>query len=180
MKEIVREKKKGFSLLYLVKAAIMRKLIGDKYQTPGFGLAGQLFASVAREVVRTLGPVEGEELLKRAVSSFGAERGKRIAGRVSALGKPLSLRNWIIYTDISPSNFPAKVEFPGGCLEAQVEKCAFMAAADQWGLREYASAYCRHADHAILEGYNPEVELTLKSRHDTGKNFCVFRYRMKE
>ena len=180
MKELEREKKKGFSLLYLVKAAIMRTLIGDRYQTPGFGLAGQLFASVAREVMETLGPREGEELLKRAVRSFGKERGKRIAGRVAAQGKQLSLRNWIIHTDIAPSNFPAKVSFPDGRLEAKVENCAFMAAADRWGLREFAALYCKYADHAILDGYNPDVELTLKSRHETGNDFCVFRYRMKE
>jgi hypothetical protein len=180
MNELDREKKKGLGLLYLVKAALMRKLIRGRHQTPGFGLAAQLFAVMAREVIGKLGPVEGEALIKRAVESFGRERGKRIAQTVSGMKKPLSLRNWTIYTDIAPSNFPAKVAFPDGDLEAKVEKCAFMAAADRWDLRKYAALYCKYADYAILDGYNPDVKLSLESRHDTGKNHCVFSYRVKK
>lgn len=180
MNDLDREKKKGLGLLYLIKAAVMRMLIGKKYHTPGFGFAALLFASVTREVIAELGQDKGEELIKRAVESFGKERGKRIAARVAQKGKPLSLRNWIIYTDISGSNFPAKVTFPEGDLEARVGTCSFMKAADQWGLREYASLYCRYADYAILDGYNPDVRLTLKSRHQTGNEYCTFRYRMKK
>jgi hypothetical protein len=180
MNELAREKKKGLSLLYLVKAAVMRKFIGERHHTPGFGLAAQLFASMAREVIDTMGPEEGEKLIRRAVESFGRERGSRIAKTVAAKKKPLSLRNWIIYTDISPSNFPAKAEFPEGDLEARVKDCAFIKAAEQWGLNKYAALYCKYADYAILDGYNPDVHLTLKNRHETGADHCVFRYRMKE
>ena len=180
MNELEREKKKGISLWYLMKVAVMRKLIGDRYQTPGFGFAALLFASVAREVMEKLGPEEGEALIKRAVESFGRERGKRIAEKVTGKGKPLSLRNWIIYTDIAASNFPAKVSFPEHDLEAHVDKCSFIQVADAWGLRPYASLYCKYADYAILHGYNPDVRLTLQNRHETGRDYCAFRYRMKQ
>ena len=180
MNDLEREKKKGLSLLYLIKAAVVRRLIGQKYHTPGFGFAAQLFASMAREVIAEMGQDKGEALIKRAVESFGRERGKRIAERVTGKGKPLSLRNWIIYTDIDGSNFPAKVTFPEGDLEAHVKNCSFIQAADVWGLRDYASLYCKYADYAILDGYNPDVHLTLKSRHETGNDYCAFRYRMKK
>jgi hypothetical protein len=180
MDDLTREKKKGLRLIYLIKAAIMRKIIGDRYQTPGFGFAALLFSSMAKEVIDKLGADEGEELIRRAVESFGRERGRRIAETVLSKGMPLSLRNWIIYTDIAGGNFPAKVKFPDADLEASVGACSFMEAADRWGMREYAALYCKYADYAILNGYNPDVKLTLKSRHETGHDHCVFRYRMKQ
>ena len=96
------------------------------------------------------------------------------------LGKPLSLRNWLIYTDISPVNFAARPAFPDGDLEACVGACTFIEAARKWGLVDYARLYCKYADYAILGGYNPDVTLVLKDRHSTGRDVCVFRYIMKE
>jgi hypothetical protein len=55
-----------------------------------------------------------------------------------------------------------------------------MEAAESWGFKEYASYYCRYVDYAILEGYNSDVKLELLSRHNTGKDYCLFRYIMKE
>ncbi len=180
MNELDREKQRGLSFSYLIRVIFMRKKIGKKYQTPGFGLAAQLFATVAKHVIRRLGPDEGEKLLKGAIEEFGRERGRRIAETVQSRGKPLSLRNWLIYTDISPENFDARPAFPDGDLEACVGNCTFIEAAGKWGLTEYAKIYCKYADYAILDGYNPEVTLVLKDRHASGKDHCVFRYIMKE
>jgi hypothetical protein len=180
MNELDREKKKGLSLPYLVRVLFMRKKVGTRYQTPGFGLAGLLFATLAKHVIRRLGPEEGEKLIRDAVEEFGRERGRRIAGNVQDLGKPLSLRNWLIYTDISPVNFAARPTFPDGDLEACVGACTFIEAARKWGLVDYARLYCKYADYAILGGYNPDVTLVLKDRHSTGSDVCVFRYIMKE
>jgi hypothetical protein len=180
MNELDREKKRGLSFSYLIKVVFMRKRIGAKFQTPGFGLAAQLFATVAKQVIKRLGPEEGERLLKEAIEEFGRERGKRIAETVKGRGKPLSLRSWLIYTDISPDNFEARPDFPEGDLEARVGRCTFMEAAARWGLADYAKIYCKYADYAILDGYNPDVTLVLRDRHATGEDHCVFRYIMKE
>lgn len=180
MNELDREKKSGLSYPYLIRVLFMRLKIGKKYQTPGFGLSAQLFATVAKHVIRQLGPDEGEKLLKGAIEEFGRERGRRIAETVRRRQKPLSLRNWLIYTDISPENFDAKPSFPAGDLEACVGECTFIESAKKWGLGDYAKIYCKYADYAILEGYNPDVTLVLKDRHATGKDHCLFRYIMKE
>ncbi|TAL31641.1 MAG: hypothetical protein EPN93_17755 [Spirochaetes bacterium] len=180
MNELEREKKKGLSFPYLIKVLFARLKNRRRYQTPGFGLAAQLFATTAKHVIAKLGPVEGEALLKAAIEEFGKERGRRIAETVKKKGKPLSLRNWIIHTDIAPENFEAKPSFPAGDLEARVGACTFIRAADAWGLRDYAKLYCNYADYAILDGYNPDVKLILDDRHATGKDHCVFRYVMKE
>lgn len=180
MNDLEREKKKGIGFLYLAKGALKRLITGKKYQTPGFGLASQLFSTMAKHIIEKLGPEEGEALIKLAVESFGRERGKRIAEVVQHKGKPLSLANWLVYTDISPENFAAKPSIPDGDLEAIVGNCVFYNAAEKWGLGEYAKLYCKYADYAILDGYNPDVKLLLDQRQKTGKDHCVFRYIMKE
>jgi L-2-amino-thiazoline-4-carboxylic acid hydrolase len=180
MDDLQREKKKGLNFLYLAKGALMRLRVGKKNHTPGFGLASQLFSTMAKHIMEELGPEKGEALIQKAVESFGRERGKRIAKTVQNQGKPLSLRNWLIYTDISPDNFSAKPSLPKGDLRAEVSSCTFYNSAEKWGLGEYAKLYCKYADYAILDGYNPDVKLVLEQRQKTGKDHCLFRYIMKE
>jgi hypothetical protein len=180
MDDLEREKKKGLSLWYLWDAAIHRWRVGSRHHTPGFGLAATLFALMSRNVLEKLGPVEGEALIRQAVEEFGLERGRRIAQRVQSLGKPLSFKNWLIYSDIDGSNFHARVRVDKGELVARVGHCTFMAAAREWGLGEYASRYCAYVDHAILRGYNPDIRLHLEPRSTTGRDHCLFRYGIQE
>jgi len=180
LNDLEREKKNGINFFYLAKGAFKRFLVGKKNHTPGFGLASQLFSTMAKHIIERLGPEEGEALIRHAVESFGRERGKRIAEVVRLKGKPLSLANWLIYTDISPENFGAKPSLPDGDLEANVGKCVFYDSSEKWGLGEYAKLYCKYADYAILEGYNPDIKLVLEQRQKTGKDYCLFRYIVKE
>ncbi len=180
MSDLQREKEKGMSVWYLKDVLPMRKIIRDKFQTPGFGLAAQLFSVMAKLIIEKLGPEEGEALIKEAVETFGRERGKRIAENVKAQGKDLSFKNWLIYTDVDGGNFPVQPRIDQGDLVADVGACSFITAADKWGLRDYAKLYCKYADYAILEGYNPDVLLKLDTRHDSGQDHCCFRYVMKE
>ncbi|GAG68386.1 unnamed protein product, partial [marine sediment metagenome] len=90
---------------YIGDVLDQRRELKGKYYTPGFGLGAQLFSTMAKHVVKKLGPEEGENLIKDAVEEFGLERGKRIAEKVKALGKPLSFKNWLVYSDIDTINF---------------------------------------------------------------------------
>ncbi len=180
MDDIRREKEKGLSRWYLKDVLLRRRVIGDTYHTPGFGFAAQLFAVMSKLILARLGPEEGEALIKEAVEHYCHERGRRIADVVRGLGKPLTFKNWLIYTDIDGSNFEARPSIDNHDLLAEVHRCTFMAAAEKWGLKEYAALYCKYADHAILNGYNPDITLELQSRHETGKDYCLFRYIMKD
>lgn len=180
MDDLQREKRSGMSRWYLKDVRLKRRLLGRKFRIPGFGLAAMLFATLSQVIIERLGREKGEELIKEAVQRFGKERGRRIAAKVASLGKPPSLKNWLIYTDIDAGNFAASPHIDNGDLVAPVRECAFDSAARAWGLQEFASLYCKYADHAILEGYNPDVTLILENRHVTGRDHCLFRYVMKE
>lgn len=180
MDDLEREKKKGFSYWYLKEVRFRRWYLRDTHHTPGFGFAAQLFSVLGRLVIEKLGSDEAGALIREAVERFGRERGQRIAQVVTGLGKPLTLKNWLIYSDIDGSNFEAKPSISNHDLLVEVHGCAFMEAAEKWGLGDYASLYCRYVDHAILQGYNPAVRLELVTRHESGKGHCLFRYIMKE
>ena len=180
MDDLEREKRDGVSRWYLRAVRLRRRTLGRNARVPGFGLAAVLFGTMCKVLVERLGWETAEELVKEAVQRFGKQRGRRIAARVSAAGKPLSLKNWLIYSDIDPSNFVASPRIDRGDLVAAVSTCTFDGAAREWGLGDYARLYCKYADHAILEGYNPDVKLVLEDRHVTGRDHCLFRYVMKE
>jgi len=181
MDDLVREKEKGFDSEYLNDVLDKKVEVGDKYQTPGFGLAAQLFSTVAKHVIEKIGPEKGEKLLKEAVEEFGYMRGISIANKVKAENKPLTFKNWLIYTDIdSLKNFRPITSIPNADFLVKVKHCTFYNAAEEWGLGEFAKIYCKYVDYKILEGYNSAIKLQLEPRQFTGKNRCVFRYIMKE
>lgn len=180
MDDLLREKRSGMSRWYLKDVLLKRRVAGRESRIPGFGLAALLFGTMCKVLVERLGWEKAEELVKEAVQSFGKERGRRIARNVAAAGKPLSLKNWLIYSDIDAGNFEARPHIDNGDLVAAVGTCTFDRAARSWGLGEYSRLYCKYADHAILEGYNPDVKLVLEDRHVTGRDHCLFRYVMKE
>jgi L-2-amino-thiazoline-4-carboxylic acid hydrolase len=180
MDDLQMEKDEGFSWEYLGEVPQKKEEAGDKYLTPGFGLAGQLFASVAKVLLDRLGPEEGEALLKEAVDYFGMERGRRIARRVKEQGLPLTFKNWLIHTDIGSENFGNIPDLDNSDLVVKVGDCTFFKAAEEWRLGEYAKIYCKYADYAILRGYNPDIKLVLDTRHSSGEEHCCFRYIMKE
>lgn len=178
MDELRKEREEGLDWEYLLEVPERKEEVGAAYQTPGFGLAGQLFACVAKAAIDRLGREEGEALLREGIERFGRERGRRIAERVEALGKPPTLKNWLIYTDIDTANFGAAPNLEDGDLTLEVDGCTFFEAAAEWGLAEYACIYCKYADYAILAGYNPDIALTLEDRGPGGGK-CRFRYRVK-
>jgi len=181
MDDLQREKDDGFSWDYLGDVPQKKQEVGDRYQTPEFGLAGQLFASVAKVAIDRLGQQEGESLLREAVEYFGEQRGRRIGERVDEQGARRTFKNWLIHTDVDTDrNFPSVPDLDDGDLVVEVTDCSFWDAAAAWGLEEYAGIYCKFADHTILKGYNPDIRLQLEPRGSSGEHHCNFRYITKE
>jgi hypothetical protein len=180
MEDLKKEKTEGFDWTYMSDVLTKKEEIGDKYQIPGFGLGAVLFAFTAQAVMEAHGPDKGEDLLKIAVENFGRARGKRIASIVAGQGMPLTLKNWLIYSDIDSRNFDPHPDLNNDDLVVKAGECTFWKAAQAFGLGDDAKIYCKYVDYAILEGYNPEIKLVLEDRHQSGKDHCVFRYIMKE
>jgi len=181
MDELEKEKKEGLSWDYLADVLPKKEETGNKYQIPGWGLGTSLFASVAKAVIEELGPEKGEALLKKAIEEFGRARGRRIAAIVKGLGKPLTLKNWFIYGDTDPRNSnPQPIDIVNGDYLMKTGECVLWNTAGEFGLRDLSQFFCKYADEAVLEGYNPDIKLKKEYRYRTGKDHCLFRFIIKE
>jgi hypothetical protein len=179
--DMKKEREEGLDFEYLKDALIKKKEVGDRYFTPPSGITAQLFCSMAKIIFEKLGEEEGERIIKEAVEYFGYQRGKRIADTVTALGLPLTFKNWIIYTDIATtteSRFTPKIE--DGDLIVETRACDFFQGGEKWDLRKYAYYYCKYVDEAILRGYNPDMKLIVSKRLTAGDDSCTLRYITKD
>jgi hypothetical protein len=181
MDELEKEKKEGLSWDYLAGVLTEQKEIGDKYKITGWGLGAALFSFAAKAVIEELGLEKGEALLKKAIEEFGRERGKRIAGIVKGLGKPLTLKNWFIYNDMYPQNTnPQPIDIVNGDYIMKTGECVLFNTTREFGLSDFSQFFCKYDDEAVFEGYNPDIKLLKDYRYQTGKDHCVFRYIIKE
>lgn len=73
MDDLTREKRHGFSYWYMKDVLPRRILNGQRYHTPGFGLASQLFAVTCRHVMENMGQgVKGRPSSGRPWRSSGS------------------------------------------------------------------------------------------------------------
>lgn len=181
MDDLEKEQKEGLSWDYMAEVPTKKEEIGDTYQIPGWGLGAILFSFVAKAVLEELGPQKGEALVKKALDEFGRARGRRIAEIVKGLGKPLTLKNWFIYNDMDPRNTkPQPVDMVNGDFIMKTGECVLWNTTGEFGLRDFSQFFCKYADDAVLEGYNPDIKLAREYRYQTGKDHCMFRWIVKE
>jgi hypothetical protein len=175
-----REIKRGVSLVYLWDVGVRRWLYRGKRANPNLELMAQLFCTLAKNILERSPNTHAEAVLRSAVQGFGLERGRRIAQVVQEKGKPLSLKNFLIYSDLDSSGFKTKVKIENNDLTVLIKVCPFMTAAKEWGLQEFATYYCRYIDSAIIQGYNPEILISVETRSDSQNDFCALRYKVKQ
>jgi len=181
MDELEKEKKEGLSWDYLADVLPRKEEIGDKYQIPGWGLGATLFSFTFKAVIEELGPKKSEALLKKAIEEFGRARGRRTAGIVKGLGKPLTLKNLLIYNDMDPRNAnPQPIDIANGDFVMKTGECVLWNTTREFGLSDFSQFFCKYNDDAVIEGYNPDIKLIKDYRYQTGKDHCVFRYIIKE
>ncbi|MBI5118624.1 L-2-amino-thiazoline-4-carboxylic acid hydrolase [Candidatus Poribacteria bacterium] len=182
MDELEREQREGMDWETLGKAMSERQEAGTTYITPLAGLFGQFFAITTKILIEKFGPAEGEALIKEVVERFAEERGRRIAGKVRALGKPLTLKNFFVHNDLDSAGVTSDVvaDIEDGDLLLNISSCNICRGSQEWGLREYAHRYCRYVDVAILRAYNPEIKLQVSKTLTGGDEACCFRYSVRK
>lgn len=60
-----------------------------------------LFALISRVVLHDSGEIDGGKLMRRAVRSYGNQRGRRMALRARANGHRLNMANYLAYSEWS-------------------------------------------------------------------------------
>ena len=145
-----------------------------------FAVMAKLFAHIAKSVVERFGKEEGERAMMDSVGAFGEERGRDIARRAAAVGKPNTMDNYLSNYDMGRSElFEYETLFHPTEIEQTFTKCAF---AEQWkkdGMEDYGILYCHMIDPSIARGFNPNFEV-IHDQYVLKEGVCHFQFQMKD
>ncbi|MCG7335005.1 L-2-amino-thiazoline-4-carboxylic acid hydrolase [Sporosarcina sp. ACRSM] len=145
-----------------------------------FAIMAKLFAQIAKAIVERYGKEEGEKAMMDSVGAFGEERGRDIARRAAAVGKPNTMDHYLSNYDMGRSDlFEYETLFHPTEIEQTFTKCAF---AEQWkkdGMEDFGILYCHMIDPSIAKGFNPNFEV-IHDQYVLKEGVCHFRFQMKE
>ncbi|MFX0168592.1 MAG: L-2-amino-thiazoline-4-carboxylic acid hydrolase [Candidatus Hodarchaeota archaeon] len=128
-------------------------------------LMGLLYLHFAKTLLSELGEKEGKDLILKAVTSYGAERGQAIREAVEQAGLELTVENYYEFSDL-----------PSLGWEATEEGTIYCCYAEPWiqrGEEELGQLYCE-VDVAKLNAYNPDLKVKRTKTLLEGDSFCQY------
>ncbi|MFA9382026.1 MAG: L-2-amino-thiazoline-4-carboxylic acid hydrolase [Acetanaerobacterium sp.] len=129
--------------------------------------------------ILTSGHTNSFDILKSATRRYGYERGRRMAQRAREAGDGEDFAAFLAYIDWRPGNdwnFSADMlpQFPVYSME--VTDCGWHSVWSEFGLEQYCATYCDVFETALVQGFNPELDLKLPRAMGKGDSSCVFVY----
>ncbi len=137
-----------------------------------------LYACFAKEIL-TSGYTNSFDILKSATRRYGYERGQRMAERARAAGDGDDFATFLAYIDWKPGY---DWQFSGDMLpqfpvySVEVTECGICSVWKEFGLEQYCATYCDIFETAIVQGFNPDLDLKLPRAIGKGNSCCVFVY----
>jgi len=170
------------ALMALITGAVVERGRGlTAVKAPAFGPRQHavMFGVLARAILDTFGPREGDDLLLEAVARYGEERGRRMAARCDRDGVEKDMAAYFAYGEWAASEGFSKTPLmPEPYRHYHVLACPWCTAWDEAGLGEYGQYYCRNVDKSILRGFDPALELEMPAYHSMpGGAFCDFHWK---
>jgi hypothetical protein len=137
-----------------------------------------LFAWMNRKVIRRAGEDKGEKVIRKAVRRYGHQRGRRMALRSQADGQPLSMFNFLVFGEWegNEEDFDRIILETTPHFHVRVKRCPWNETWVEAGVLPYGRLYCLDLDHALIEGFNPELVLELDATLSNHQRDCDFIY----
>ena len=129
-----------------------------------------LFGWISKAVIEIVGEQHGETVLRKAVRQYGEERGRRMAHRAKANGHPLSMTNYLAYSEwkASPGEMKLTMVEKSPHAKVYVHKCPWHTVWEKNGMISYGRFYCLEIDNALVSGFNPELQLDVYGTQTNG------------
>ena len=139
----------------------------------------KLYINIAREVESRFGN-DGKDAIREGLRNFSLERGRNIRKIVQSKNLPLNMDNYYGNFDnsLAEAGFNMNLDLRDWKAEGVVSHCPFAEIWKEMGEEELGRIYCE-VDHAMLEGYNPELKLERPENILEGSNNCVFHWSKK-
>lgn len=121
-----------------------------------------LFALLAKEAILECGDV-GKEAILEGMTTYGNERGARMAANALAHGDELNTMTNQAYGEWKP-DYEGQMEFgqlrTQPTLQTYVSKCAWCDTWKKHNLTEYGKYYCVNVDNAVYQGFRSDFVCT--------------------
>lgn len=134
-----------------------------------------IIAWLAQETIQRYGE-RGEAAIREGVRRYGRERGRRMAARARAAGKPLDVIGFLAFGEIDTSGNTWKVARTAPFLEMQALQCAWHDAWEKHHLLDAGRFYCLEVDDAIMHGFDPDFRFQVEGTLSNGAPLCRFLY----
>lgn len=121
-----------------------------------------LFSFLAKHAVTLCGEA-GKEAILAGMTTYGNERGARMAANALANGDELTTMTNQAYGEWKP-DYDGQMEFgqlrTEPTLQTYISKCAWCDAWKKHGLTEYGKLYCVNVDNAVYQGFRSDFVCT--------------------
>ena len=121
-----------------------------------------LFALFSKHAIELCGE-KGKEAILTGMTTYGNERGARMAANAIAHGDPLTTMTNQAYGEWKP-DYNGQMEFgqlrTEPTLQTYISKCAWCDAWKKHGLTEYGKFYCVNVDNAVYQGFRSDFVCT--------------------
>ena len=120
----------------------------------------------------------GRRVFRQAAQTYGEQRGKRMAMRAMADGRPLGFLEYFAYGEYGSTDafFTEDMWGEDGVVHEKVTRCPWADLFARRGMKDCGDEYCREIDRAIVRGFDPELELETASTQHYG-GCCRFYFR---
>ncbi len=137
-----------------------------------------LYAFIARSVIETLGKDKGERIVVEAIKTYGKQRGKRMALRAMEDGHTLTMDAYLAYGEweAGQGEIELSAEQQGSDFKTVISKCPWHDTWKEYDLLDYGKYYCSHIDVALVEGFDPALEINVSSTLTNDSDPCEFLF----
>lgn len=136
-----------------------------------------LFAFLAKRAIELCGG-KGKEAILSGMTTYGNERGARMAANALAHGDELTTMTNQAYGEWRP-DYDGQMEFgqlrTQPTLQTYISKCAWCDAWKKHNLTEYGKLYCVNVDNAVYQGFRADFVCTpIATSMSWGGERCEF------
>ena len=121
-----------------------------------------LFAFFAKHAILLCGD-KGKEAILAGMTTYGNERGRRMAANAAARGEELTTMTNQAYGEWKP-DYAGQMDFgqirTEPTLQTYIAKCAWCEAWKKYDILEYGKYYCVNVDNAVYQGFRSDFVCT--------------------
>ncbi len=141
-------------------------------------IEARIVAPLIRAFINEMGEAKTLELVRSVISDLARQAGAELARDLGEASLPAfseGLERWKAGGALEIE----MIEQSADRLDFNVTRCRYAEMYRALGMEDLGASLSCQRDYALIEGFNPEVELTRTQTIMQGADFCDFRFRRK-